>query len=218
MSGLPISRILGGNDQGKRSKLDYYPTPPEVTAALMDFLQLPKETNIWEPACGDGRMADTLRRLGYSVLATDIQTGQDFLTMPFPGADWIITNPPFSLAEEFIERAWQHKRPFAFLLKAHYWNAKSRLPLFERIQPQWVLPLTWRPNFRANPTEKRESPVLDFAWCVWTPGRTVWTFYKPLRKVDVKKYDADRTTGQIGGADRAADGQNDASYGEAEFS
>lgn len=42
-------------------------------------------------------------------------------------ADWIITNPPFSLAEAFIRRAAELGKPFAFLLKSQYWNATCRM-------------------------------------------------------------------------------------------
>ena len=37
------------------------------------------------------------------VTGTDIQAGDDFLTIPLMGCDWIITNPPFRLAEQFYQ-------------------------------------------------------------------------------------------------------------------
>ena len=40
-----------------RSETDFYPTPAEVTEALMLFLRLPEGTTIWEPAAGEGHMA-----------------------------------------------------------------------------------------------------------------------------------------------------------------
>ena len=50
------SRIAGGNTAYFRNKSDYYPTPPEVTQALLNFLNLRPGTKVWEPACGDGHM------------------------------------------------------------------------------------------------------------------------------------------------------------------
>lgn len=182
--GVAASHIIGGNRADKRSAMDYYPTPPEVTLTLMKFLGLDKSTRIWEPACGDGRMVDVIRRLGYPVLGTDIQTGYDFLKEPPKPCDWIITNPPFTQSEQFILRAAEHGKPFAFLLKSQYWHAKSRLELFNKVRPAWVLPLTWRPNFRPQ-GPKKESPVMDFIWCVWLPeGISAQTRYIPLRKVE----------------------------------
>ena len=88
-----------------RPATDFFPTPPDVTQALIDFLMIPKEHAIWEPACGDGRMVDVLRGNGYTVRGTDIQTGMDFLETKECPESFIITNPPFCVAEEFIRHA-----------------------------------------------------------------------------------------------------------------
>lgn len=61
------SKINGGNTAYKRSDKDFYPTPPEVTKALIDFLSLPKGTVIWEPACGEGNMAKEFEKNGFHV-------------------------------------------------------------------------------------------------------------------------------------------------------
>ena len=175
------SKIVGGNPAGKRHQSDFYPTPPEATEAILRFLSLPEGTVIWEPACGECDMVNVMQSFGYSVIATDISLGQDFLEMPLPDCDWIITNPPFSLADKFIERCAEHKKPFALLLKSQYWHAKSRYALFERIPPSFVLPLTWRPNF-AFKTNKDGSPLMDVMWCVWMPPYIAGTQYRPLER------------------------------------
>ena len=100
------SRIVGGNSAFDRNQSDFYPTPPEATQALLDFLHIPPSMRIWEPACGEGHMVEVMERNGLEVIGTDIQLGTDFLTAELPeGIDWIITNPPFSLAEDFIKNA-----------------------------------------------------------------------------------------------------------------
>lgn len=50
------SRINGGNTAYSRCKADYYPTPPECTTALLDFLHIPKSARIWEPAAGEATL------------------------------------------------------------------------------------------------------------------------------------------------------------------
>lgn len=111
MDSLQASRIAGGNSAIGRRESDFYPTPPEVTVALLDFLRLPENTVIWEPAVGEGDMLETIRACGYGEsFGTDISEGFDFLSPDifkrlFVGFDWIITNPPFALAEEFIRKA-----------------------------------------------------------------------------------------------------------------
>lgn len=184
MDSLNASRIAGGNSAYGRRQSDFYPTPPEATVALLQFLNLPKNTTIWEPAAGEGDMAGVLQAYFETVYTTDILDGTDFLKSSIDAADWIITNPPFSLAEDFIRRAAKIEKPFAFLLKSQYWHASKRMALFEDISPSYILPLTWRPDFffkERIPGEKG-SPLMDVMWCVWlTPWmRNVQTTYRPL--------------------------------------
>lgn len=177
MAQLRGSQINGANSSYGRRSSDFYPTPPDVTVALLNFLSLPSETRIWEPACGDGRMVRVLQDAGYEVVGTDIQSGVDFLTTPFIECDWIITNPPFNKAAEFIQRCLDYERPFALLLKSQYWNAAKRFNLFKQSQPSWFLPLTWRPDF----TGKGQA-MMDMAWCIWDKCSVGETKFKPLER------------------------------------
>lgn len=173
------SSAIIGAEGGKRSETDFYPTPPEVTTALLDFLDLPRRTKIWEPACGEGHMAAVMRARGYEVIETDIRTGVDFLTSGVYQCDWIITNPPFSIADAFVRRCIENGKPFALLLKSQYWHAKKRLPIFRNNPPSFVCPLTWRPNFLFE-QKKKAAPLMDVMWCVWEGGRV--TRFMPLEK------------------------------------
>lgn len=187
MNSIQASQIMGGNGAKARKASDLYPTPPEVTVALMRFLKLPRGTRIWEPACGEGDMMEAMRDCGMLVYGTDIRRGQDFLKTHGPHyVDWIITNPPFSLADEFIRHAAEIGKPFAMLLKAQYWHAAKRAQLFREIPPSYVLPLTWRPDFlfKERDGKKGASPLMDVMWCVWlTPQmQGAQTVYKPLMR------------------------------------
>ena len=166
---------------GKRHKNDFYPTPPECTIALLDYLEslgyLKKRHTIWEPACGAYNMVNVMKDRGYNVIASDITLGQDFLTTDLEEEySWIITNPPFNLAEQFIRKSAECKKPFAMLLKSQYWHSAKRRKLFEEHQPSFVLPLTWRPDFIGI-----GASMLDMIWCVWL-GTNGFTFYEPLAK------------------------------------
>lgn len=181
MADLIGSRICGGNTAYKRNASDFYPTPPEATQALLNFLRLPEGTTVWEPACGEGHMVEVMEQNRLEVIGTDIQTGTDFLKAEAPdGVEWIITNPPFSLAEEFIRKSAEHRLPFAMLLKSQYWHAAKRVALFSTITPAYVLPLTWRPDFLFK-TRGKGSPLMDVIWCVWIPA-VKETKFLPLQK------------------------------------
>lgn len=179
------SALVKSQARHARKPADFYPTPPDVTEALMQFLQLPSGQFIWEPACGDGAMSRVIERHGHNVLSTDLREdggygigGEDFLTfnsasetgIPYSAVynDWIITNPPFNLAEAFIRKALSITPNVAMLLKSQYWHAAGRLPLFRDHPPSDILALTWRPAFLES--ERGRSPLMDVIWVVW--GRT----------------------------------------------
>lgn len=180
MDKLIGSKINGANSEYGRVESDFYPTPPDVTITLMNYLCLPISTTIWEPACGEMDMSNAMKNMGYKVIATDILTGTDFLNSPLQNCDWIITNPPFSLADKFIRKCNEHNKPFALLLKSQYWNAKKRYKLFQEAKPAYVCPLTWRPNFFFK-RERSSGSLLDMMWCIWTKDNTsANTIYQPL--------------------------------------
>lgn len=182
MDKITATQMIGGNPAKARSSTDFYPTPRDVTLALLDFLDIPKPATIWEPACGEFDMVNVFNAAGYNFYASDLSTGCDFLTVPLIECDWIITNPPFSASDKFIERCAEHGKPFALLLKSQYWHAKKRSKLFQEIQPRYVLPLTWRPDFLFKQPGKRSAPLMDVMWCVWEPPYCGSTIYLPLQK------------------------------------
>lgn len=178
-------KIIGAH--GKRSKNDFYPTPPECTVALLNFLEerflIRRSDTIWEPACGTNAMVNVMRQQGYSVIGTDISLGQDYFTYDLQDNcfDWIITNPPFCSAQDFITRSAAKKKPFALLLKSQYWHSAKRRKAFEEYPPAFVLPLTWRPDFTGN-----GASMLDMMWCVWL-GASCVTYYLPLQKPKMER-------------------------------
>lgn len=178
-------QLTGANYRGDRRELDFYPTPENVTIALLKFLKLPLHFEIWEPACGNYKMSKVIERQGYIVKATDIIYGNDFLTTE-GYADAIITNPPFFLSEKFIEKSLTEAPIVAMLLKSQYWHAKKHFDIFNKNPPAYVLPLTWRPDFYEDEPNKTGSPTMEMAWTVWDATKTWYgTIYQPLLKPEL---------------------------------
>lgn len=189
---MSLARTLTAASATDREGTDFYPTPADVTHALLDFLHLVPGTRVWEPACGEGHISEVLRERGYRAYSSDLYDRgygdplRDFLRASFlPAAEglggfpqWIITNPPFSQAEAFIRHALTLGVPFAFLLKSQFWHASKRRNLFEQHRPSHVLPLTWRPDFLMG--RKGGSPTMEAAWTVWQPTPAKATVYLPL--------------------------------------
>lgn len=179
---MQARQLTGGGDASNRRALDFYPTPPEVTTALMDFLKLPTMT-IWEPACGIGSMSNVIKSYGHDVIETDISLGDDFFETDIL-AEAIIINPPFNLSERFIRKSIQDAPIVAMLLKSQYWHAKCRISLFNEFPPAYILPLTWRPDFlfdTRSESNKKPSPTMECLWTVWIKDNQDCK-YQPLAK------------------------------------
>lgn len=195
LSGLSLAT---GAHTGTRHADDFYPTPAEVTEALVltGVLPLPSAGPIWEPCCGDGAKAKVLQRHGWQVFGTDLVDrgyglgGLDVLVAPLALQPTVVTNPPFNIAGEIIEHllARLGVETLALLLKSQFWHASSRAGLFARFPPVAVMPLLWRPDF-----DGRGAPVMECAWTVWRRGHAGATVYQPLSRP------ADASTGELFG-------------------
>jgi hypothetical protein len=176
--------LANGGKAEKRRELDFYPTPPEVTVALLAFLKL-EPCTIWEPACGDGAMSMVLEAAGHQVLSSDLRVsgygegGVDFLTCAAQQCDAIVTNPPFNISEDFVRRALSVTNTVAMVLKSQYWHAAKRKALFDQFPPAYILPMTWRPDFMGG--ERGGAPTMDCIWTVWAP-HTGGCIYQPLAR------------------------------------
>ena len=184
------SMMAGGNPSNGRQENDHYPTPPDVTRALLKLNPFPAVEHVWEPCAGDGAMARVLKTRYPHVLMSDIAPKPcedviqeaDFFDVKFGFYDTIITNPPFNLAEKFILHAFDNLniKRLALVLKSTYWHAASRQALFQKHPPQMVCPLTWRPDFLGL-----GRPTMEAQWCVWNKTLPIApTLYVPLRKPD----------------------------------
>jgi len=137
--------------------LDYFPTPPWATRAACEFLSFELGEDLswqtaWEPACGEMFMADPLAEYFDRVIATDIHRYNDrhgicdFLfepvQAPYAEADWIFTNPPFKLAQRFIELARQRaKRGVVMFVRGAFTEGDARYQaLFTpEVRPSYVV-------------------------------------------------------------------------------
>jgi hypothetical protein len=156
-----------GESGYERVENDAYYTPAWCTEALLRNVEFIGK--IWEPAAGTLAMVNVLSTK-YDVLATDIayEDSYDFLSPGMCDAfyDNIVTNPPYSLATQFIERAlFYSQRKVAMLLRNEFDCAKSRQHLFGNC-PQFAmkLVLTKRPKWF---DDDKASPRHNFSWFIW---------------------------------------------------
>jgi hypothetical protein len=168
--------LVASQKDRERKPFNFYPTPFLGTVALMKHLRLPLSTRILEPACGEGHMSRVFALLGYkNVQSFDIRldTGYgepnvDFLKTKGLEADWIISNPPFDLAEDFVRHALTITGNVVLLLKVTYFSAAKRSALRNETKPAERLNLLWRLAFLEH--ERGNSPIMETMWVVWREG------------------------------------------------
>lgn len=175
---VPVRKSAAHGEAGyARQARDFYPTEPWVTRALLMAVSFQPSQNwppVWEPACGDGRMAAELARAGYDVRCSDIHdygfpgaTIHDFLRDPPLPCHSIVTNPPFDLAREFILRALtatEPERGKVAILQRHEFDApRSNWSLFAApFAAKLILPR--RPRWSDS---HKASPRFPYAWYLW---------------------------------------------------
>jgi hypothetical protein len=160
-----------------RAPSDFYPTGEPLAEPLNQLEPLGKR--VWEPACGDGRLARVLESQGIQVIASDLMAwgygieGRDFLRSRRLLAPVIVTNPPFSLWREFGEHALALGAAKVVMLGRTLLQEGSGIgTLFDR-----ALVRVWQARRRVNlapigALDKGHNTKLAFAWYVLEPGKT----------------------------------------------
>lgn len=191
--------------------LDYYPTPPFATRALAEFLVDDQcfdlsAMSCWEPACGEGHMARPLAEAFEWVRVSDVHRyfdGHELLDFVFfadrePAVDFVVSNPPFKLAQAFIETALKvASRGVAMLVRSAFLEGQDRhSELFTRTPPTYVLQFVERvvmlegrlvkagavDPYAEKPGTKASSATA-YCWLVWLRDgqASAWTQDTRLR-------------------------------------
>ena len=175
MSKKKGKNFSANNATGKRKKSDFYETPYTLTRKFLDVEYFNKNSTVCEPACGGGAITRVLKEHWEDdkVTAYDQETNFLWETGEY---DYIVTNPPFSIAFEFIQRAkLVAKSKFAFLLPLSYLHGKKR---FDEVYSDRTYGLEKVYVFTRYPMlgealredGKYNTGMMVYAWYVWTNG------------------------------------------------
>lgn len=178
---------------------DYPTNPKDVSIILPFLQGLEASSTVLDPCAGTGELLEAIRyRKGmlashlsgielvqaraklcsqrFTCIEADalspIQTWSVRLpSNPSVGVrpDFIITNPPFSLAEELVRKAMECKGPngtVAMLMRLAMLEGKKRKDLWASY-PADVFIFGKRPSFTSN----GKSDSAAYAWFVWGEGR-----------------------------------------------
>ena len=175
-----VFKTLGASNHTdhERERADYYATEPAAVEWLCKLETF--NHKVLEPSCGAGHISEVLKAHGYEVESRDLVnrgygTQADFLSID--NQEWdgdIITNPPYSFAQEFVEKALRiipdgHK--VAMFLKITFLEGKKRKFLFRNTPPLRV----WVSSSRLKCAMNGDFDAVGgsaacYAWFIWEKG------------------------------------------------
>jgi hypothetical protein len=160
----------------ERARNDLYVEPSWCSERLFEVETFPQP--VWDPCEGTGTIPRAARAAGLTCFASDISTGHDFLIEPalVPPPFSVVTNPPYALAREIVERALElGATKVAFLFPIARVNAAWRW--LESLPLARLYLLTPRPSVPPVTAKKVGGGRVDFCWLVldqWHRGVPTW--------------------------------------------
>lgn len=169
----------------KRADFDYYPTPIELCRAAIDIFNpnmiYPRE--VLDPGAGDGVWGQAIRDKWNRTVLTGVEIQpqfkitpdynswhtQDYLSFNEGRFDFIVGNPPYHLASEFIEQSYKRLRSdgyMMFLLRLAFLESQKRYTKFfsdVKLRPKHVFVSVRRISF----TNDGKSDNTAYALFVW---------------------------------------------------
>jgi hypothetical protein len=165
--------------------VDYYATPEWATEELIKREKF--EGLILEPCSGAGAISKVLERNSYNVISSDIreddhiygEKGIDLLEIKSTVAKNIITNPPFFMATEAVEKSLElipDGGKVAMILKIQFLEGQKRYKFFQETPLRRVYVFCkrvvfWNELMQVDDGNRSQhGGTICFAWYVWEKG------------------------------------------------
>lgn len=159
---------------------DRFQTPAYALKPLIPYLD--KSWRVWESAVGEGYLKRGLEDHGFLVAGTDVLDGFDYFFNEVDYYDIQITNPPYSLKYEWLERAYQLGKPFALLMPGDTLLAQRGQKLFTEYGYSVLIP-NRRVDFKTPFRGWKSSAQFTSAWFCWKiPGMSEGVTFVDMMK------------------------------------
>ncbi len=153
-----------------RNAYDFYPTPEYCIDSFLKHIPINENMSFLEPCYGNGVIYNKINTINKEFCEIQKPHLKDYLkTIYTEKFDLIITNPPFSLAQEFLEKSLNESDFVAYLLRINFLGSKKRKVFFDKIgTPDKMFVLSKRPSFTGKGTDSTE-----YAWFVWDKNNII---------------------------------------------
>ena len=180
----------------RRAKHDFYVEPHWLVNALLDVEMF--TGTVLDPACGSGTIVSCCRERGIKATGADIVDRgfkhvqvQDFFERTEP-VDAIICNPPYKLAQRFVERGLTLAPKVVMLLRLVFVEGQRRKRFYAATPPARIWVTARRasiPDGAHSGQRDRHGAVVQpegkggsvvYAWFVWQRGHRGDTILRRL--------------------------------------
>ena len=167
-------------------------TPPYALEPLYPYLNI--SDKIWECAAGKLVLAIELGRKGYTVIHSDITdevVPVNFLEVLRGIGDVIVTNPPYSIKYEWLERCYSLGNPFALLMPVEMLGTAKGQRLFDKygIEVIFMSPRVdfYMPN-KGYEGGGAQFPTAWFTWGLNLPQQINFVQLNKPKRSELKEY------------------------------
>ena len=156
--------------------IDFYQTPLWATKALIDNIDF--KGTVLEPCSGSGAIARLIKGCYASDIREDDsvygEKGKSIFKYNENSFDNVITNPPYKIAQEIIEKSLKISRSKVYmLLKLQFLESVSRYEFFKNTPLKTVYVFCKRITmYPDGEPEPKNSGTIAYAWYEWEIGYT----------------------------------------------
>tara|TARA_R110000803_G_scaffold50615_5_gene104904 strand:+ start:3108 stop:3614 length:507 start_codon:yes stop_codon:yes gene_type:complete len=153
---------------------------------------------VLEPACNKGYMSKVLKEYFSAVVSSDIHDYnfgdvKDFLGKAYQknSFDWVITNPPFRLAEEFLMEAKEvASEGVAILARTVFLESVGRYNrIFNVNPPSQFAQFSERVPMVKGRLDAKASTATSYGWFVWRKSKGTELIWIPPCRKNLEKID-----------------------------
>ena len=167
-----------------RSENDYYPTPDALAKHMASLLTRAtasvdfKPSQVCEPCRGEAQAI--FKYLPEGCQWAELTEGKDYLNTKFEGVKYIVTNPPFNIAMDFVQKGLQEvgkDGTAIYLLRLNWLGSQKRHQFLKDNPPTHLFVLSPRPSFTGKGTDSTEYALICWDYggnLVESPGIHFW--------------------------------------------
>jgi len=169
----------------RKGKSDEWFTPVDAVLPILEYIK-PNST-IWCPFdIPKSNFVKIFEEDGYKVICSHIDEGGDFFKYEPEDYDIIISNPPYSLRNNILERLFKLNKPFMMLMNTNgLFDSRVRWDLFKNNNFSLIY-LSGRVNYmKKYGKEEKSSPPFQSAY-IYSGISDKQIIFKERKKHDAK--------------------------------